>query len=225
MLLGSMPSILEVLEDMGGQAPSMQHLCTGDRDGTLKFSGADGDLLLPSLDATALLATAGLARFARVSMCIELNSDAYDQGLGVVLEASPLMENTVDEEGLAMYVRNGYGMSNDRKQSAVKFHPGMWGGQLRVEGRGGWGNQDIGFTPENWQQSGHAFHMLELTLGSDGENQVCIKGTQHGQLWQQSWTHQLTDGRYFLAVYAWLDLGSEESPLHIGTISLRVQRQ
>lgn len=222
LMVGPVPTILEVLEDMGGQAPKLEHLCTGDEDGTLRFSGAHGDLLLPSIDATALLARAGAAKFDRVTICIELNSDAYNQGLGVVLEASPLMDSTIDEHGLPMYVYNGYGISSKKKQNAVKFHPGMGGGQLRVEGLGGWGNQSIGFTPLSWAQSGHQFHTLELTLGADGKNEMCIKGTKEGQVWRKPWTRQLTEGRYFPAVYAWLDLGSKKNPLHIKNISLRV---
>lgn len=223
--VGPVPTILEVLEEMGGQAPDLKHLSSGDVDGALKFSGADGDLLLPSIDASALLSAVGAEKFASVTVSIELNSDAFNAGLGVVLEASPLMDSSVDEHGLPMYVYNGYGISNNKKQNAVKFHPGMRGGQLRVEGLGGWGNQSIGFTPSNWSDSGHRYHTLELTLSADGENEMCIKGTNAGEVWRKPWKRQLTEGRYFPAIYAWLDLGSSRCPLHIRNIGLRVQMQ
>eukprot|EP00930_Biecheleria_cincta_P082996 TRINITY_DN72638_c0_g1_i1.p1 TRINITY_DN72638_c0_g1~~TRINITY_DN72638_c0_g1_i1.p1 ORF type:complete len:372 (-),score=83.32 TRINITY_DN72638_c0_g1_i1:86-1180(-) len=217
-----LPDIITVLTEMGGQAPDLKNLAMGKETGTLEFSGSDGDLILPSIDAAPLLAAAGVDKFAGVTMCIELNSDAFNQGLGVVLEASPLMDSTVDDSGLPSYIYNGYGVSDDKKQNAIKFHPGMRGGQLRVEGAGGWHNSEIGFTPENWSGSGKKYHTLELTVRADGKNEMCIKGTRDGQEWRRPWTRQLTSGRHFPAIYAWLDLGSREKPLHIRNISMTV---
>lgn len=217
-----LPDIITVLTDMGGQVPDLEHLAKGKIEGSLEFSGSNGDLILPSIDAAPLLAAAGADKFAAVTMCIEVNSDAYNRGLGVVLEASPLMDSSVDESGLPSYIYNGYGVSDDKKQNAIKFHPGMAGGQLRVEGPGGWGNDNIGFTPANWSNSGNKYHTLELTVRADGANEICIKGTDEGQVWRRNWKRPLTAGRYFPAVYAWLDLGSKHLPLQIGKISMTV---
>lgn len=153
-----------------------------------------------------------------------MNSDAYNQGLGVVLEASPLLDSTVDEAGLPSYIYNGYGVGQaGKKQNAIKFHPGMSGGQLRVEGVAGWHNSDIGFKPATWSRSGNKYHTLELTLGADGKNEMCIKGTNEGEVWRKPWKRQLTSGRHIPAIYAWLDLGSKTQPLQIGSIRMNVR--
>ena len=65
-------------------------------------------------------------------------------------------------------------IESTRTNNTVKFHPGMHGGMLRVEGGGGFFNQSIGFTPKSWTDSGHRFHKLEVTAGADGDNEVRI---------------------------------------------------
>jgi len=155
-IVGPMPCILNVLEDMAGRNVSeeMKHLKCGEADGTLEFFGAKGDLLLPSIDASTLLAACSVNAFTRVQVCVEVNSDACNQGLGVVIEKSPLEDSTIDESGLPSYIYNGYGVKDDKKsksQCAVKFHPGMNGGMLRVEGAGGFRNQNVGFRPLTWR--------------------------------------------------------------------------
>merc|ERR1719428_1860611 len=78
----------------------------------------------------------------------------------------------------------------------------------------------MNFTPMNWTQSGKKFHRLEVTLGKDGANEVCFRGTEAGQVWRRSWTRKLTDGRYIPAIHAWLDLGSRHvDPVHFRQIS------
>jgi len=223
-LVGPMPSILHVLEELGGQPSELKTLHAGSQGASiLQFAGNAGELILPSLDATPLLAAVGVAKFNRVTLSVEVNSDAFNRGLGVVVEASPLMESTVDESGLPSYLYNGYGVSSKKKQSAIKFHPGMGGGELRVEGLGGWGNQSVGFTPKSWTASRHKLHTLALTIGADGQNVVQLRGTEAGQVWQKPWRRPLTDGVHIPALYAWLDLGGPgEHPLHIGQISFRV---
>jgi len=222
--IGPFPTIVDVLEQMCGERPEGMFLSPGEKPGTLQYQGAEGDLLLPSLDGAQLLTALGAEKMEQICICVEVNSDAYNRGLGVVLEASPLLDATVDENGLPWYVYNSMGVSRDKRGNAVKFHPGMSGGQLRVEGVGGWHNQSIGFTPKAWTQSEHKYHLLELTLGADGENEVCIRGTDEGQIWRKPWTRQLFDGRYIPAVHAWLDLGGgDELPLQVGDITLRVK--
>ena len=196
----------------------MEHLKPSDAAGRLKFSGSAGDLLVPSIDAASLCGKAGATHFEKVMLSVEVNSDAYNRGLGIVLEGSPLMDKTASEDGLPSYVYNGYGISKDKKTNAVKFHPGMGGGQLRIEGVGGFQNQNLGFTPENWTDSHKRFHRLDVTLGKDGSNELCFH-SESGRTWRKSWTRKLTDGRYIPAIYAWLDLGSHENPVYFGQIS------
>eukprot|EP00440_Ansanella_granifera_P041277 gb/GFBE01044763.1/.p1 GENE.gb/GFBE01044763.1/~~gb/GFBE01044763.1/.p1 ORF type:complete len:330 (+),score=68.93 gb/GFBE01044763.1/:1-990(+) len=215
------PSILQVLEEMSGEPRQVDQLAAG-KDGTLEFLGADGTLLLPSLDAGALLKKAGVEKFASVTMTVELNSDAYNRGLGVVVEAPPVMHDNIDESGLPAYAYNGYGLSDDKISNAIKFHPGMRGGQIRVEGVGGWGNTTMNFTPANWSNSGNKLHTFELTVRPDGNNMLVVKGTGDGERFERSWVHTLTNGRHLPAIHAWLDLGGPQ-PLVIGKIGFTVQ--
>jgi len=219
-VLGPMPTILAVLEDLGGQPAEMKAIRAGPQ--SLEYVGQKGDLLLPSLDATPLLTAAGVEKFARVTLSIQVNSDAFNRGLGVVLEANPLTESTPDSEKSFLY--NGYGLKDDATRNVVKFHPGMQGGQLRIEGEGGWNNQRVGFLPKNWTASDHKFHTLEITVGADGMNEVQLQGTEPGEIWSKPWKRQLTEGRYTPAIYAWVDRVSEcdSDPLHIGEINMRV---
>jgi hypothetical protein len=112
---GPMPTILQVLEDMGGQIPDLKNLRKGQDERTLAFSGSKGDLLLPSIDALSLLQASGAEKFKSVTVIVEINSDAYNNGLGVVLEAASLMDSSVDEHGLPNYIYNGYCVSRDKK--------------------------------------------------------------------------------------------------------------
>lgn len=219
-VVGPMPSILFALEELSGQKMEMKNLELGDAEGQLKFYGDAGDLLMPSLDAAPLCDKAGAKLFDKVTLSVDVNSDAYNRGLGIVLEASARMDNTASEDGLPSYVYNGYGLSKGKKTNAVKFHPGMFSGQIRIEGVGGFGNQSMDFTPTNWTNSGKQFHRLEVTLGKDGANEVCFRGTEGGQVWRKSWNRKLTDGRYIPAIHAWLDLGSRDyHPVHFRQIS------
>lgn len=221
--VGPLPSILHVLEELGGQPPQLDTLRVGASGSGLEFTGNKGELILPSLDATPLLEAVGAKSFARATVRVEINSDAQNNGLGVVVEASPLVEGTVDESGIPSYIYNGYGVTlADKKQNAVKFHPGMHGGKLRVEGVGGWGNQEL-FTPKGWTQSGNKYHTLAITVGADGLNTVELSGADPGQIWRKSFRRQLTEGKHVPALYAWLDLVHRDTPpVHIGEVSMSV---
>jgi hypothetical protein len=48
-------------------------------------------------------------------------------------------------------------------QNSVVFHPGLSGGALRVEGPGGFGNTNVGFTPAT-----DVLHLLEVAARHDG---------------------------------------------------------
>ncbi|CAE8660125.1 unnamed protein product, partial [Polarella glacialis] len=208
-LLGPMPSILCVLEKLSGlPVIEVDHLRKGQLPNTLEFDGADGALLVPSLDAMPLLKAAGAGSFERVTVSVEVNSDASNHGLGVMLEISPLVEGGAEKQ------------EGDGK-NYIKFHPGMWDGLMRVEGPGGWPNHLTGFAPHNWTGSGQKFHRLHLVLNANGDNLVRIEGTNAGEVFEAPWTNQLTDGRYLPSVYAWLDCGECE-PVVIGKITMRV---
>eukprot|EP00411_Alexandrium_monilatum_P124000 CAMPEP_0175640746 /NCGR_PEP_ID=MMETSP0097-20121207/4404_1 /TAXON_ID=311494 /ORGANISM="Alexandrium monilatum, Strain CCMP3105" /LENGTH=324 /DNA_ID=CAMNT_0016946501 /DNA_START=27 /DNA_END=1001 /DNA_ORIENTATION=+ len=222
--VGPMPSIFDVLQEMGGKAPD-EEVTKLRRSpwsgGLLEFRGSEGSLLLPSLELTGLLAANGASKAQRATLSIGVNSDQFNRGLGVVLEASPLMEASAATEGLPWYTYCDLGVSKDKPGSAVKFHPGMHGGQLRVEGFGGFQNQSVGFTPESWSRSGRKLHTLEVTVGADGTNEVCLRGAEDGQVWRKAWSRALFDGQRLPAVYAWLDLGdTAENPLIVSPISL-----
>ncbi len=69
----------------------------------------------------------------------------------------------------------------------VAFHPGFAGGALRVVGPGGFGNQNVGFTPANG-----VLHKLEVTQnfgGTVGLFQLRLTdGNNPGNVYTNSWT-------------------------------------
>merc|ERR1712187_579108 len=77
------------------------------------------------------------ARAKSVTLCVGVNSDAYNRGLGVVVNANPSLDVTMNENGLPSYAYNGYGLQRGVRGNAIKFHPGMGGGEFRIEGKGG----------------------------------------------------------------------------------------
>ncbi|CAE8629370.1 unnamed protein product [Polarella glacialis] len=161
-LLGAMPLILEVLEEMAEQLlegddlafTEVNHLRKGQLPETLGLTGKSGALLVPSLDATPILKAAGAGSFDRVS--VQVNSDGFNRA------------------------------------NYIKFHPGMGGGGMRVEGPGGWDNQANGFKPAFWTASRHKFHNLHFAFNASGENLMRIEGTNAGEAFEKPWANQLT---------------------------------
>eukprot|EP00931_Biecheleriopsis_adriatica_P022985 TRINITY_DN14630_c0_g1_i1.p1 TRINITY_DN14630_c0_g1~~TRINITY_DN14630_c0_g1_i1.p1 ORF type:complete len:407 (+),score=82.50 TRINITY_DN14630_c0_g1_i1:85-1221(+) len=237
------PSILDVLEDLAGQPKPVKDMKAED-SGKLRFWGRSGGLLMPSLKAAPLKERLGADTLEEVSIIVGCNSDCYNRGLGVGLESSPLMCSTVDEKGIPSYMYNGLGVNDnsgdeeedeeeeeekvaakpaEKKRNVVKFHPGMHGGLLRIEGVGGWNNTDIGFTPKSLSQTGGALHTLILTLRKCGRNTIEFKGAgADGPTWSKDWQRQLFDGDHIPSVFAFLDLGStEDQGVMYGRVSLQ----
>jgi len=222
LVVGSMPSILAVLEEMGGNPEEFVGLRPGATEGTLEIDGEDGALLVPSLDASVLSSRQPDAAISHIIITAQVNSDSYNRGLGIGIEPSPLLDETLADDGLPFYTYNDLGVTKKKNISIIKFHPGMGGGELRLEGFGGWKNSDIGFTPKNWKDAGGKFHTLEFWLAVDGDNKFQITGTEEGQVWAQNWKNKLFDGRYLPSVFAWIDLGgSMNKPLHVGQITMK----
>ncbi|CAE8627423.1 unnamed protein product [Polarella glacialis] len=121
-----------------------------------------------------------------------------------MLEVSPLVKGSEKQPQ-----RRNYSYNSDPQtcKNCIKFHPGMGGGGLRVEGPGGWDNQAIWFTPAAWTASEQKFHTLHFVLNASGENVTRIEGTNAGEAFEKPWANQLTDGQYLPAVSAWLDMG------------------
>jgi len=67
------------------------------------------------------------------------------------------------EIGANTTVAGAYNVGLVIGQNAIVFHPGLAGGALRVEGPGGFSNQDVGFTPAN-----NALHLLQVYEHADG---------------------------------------------------------
>lgn len=222
--VSSIPSILAALEDMSGQRPEIEDLRPGEHGG-LEMSREDGHLLLPSISTAPLHPVGGKElkepHFSKVVISIQLNSDAWDRGLGIVVEQPPSMQSDLHTSGLPMYIFSGWGVSKTKNSNVIKFHPGMRGGQLRIEGAGGFANCDMGFTPQNWTQSERKFHTFQVTIGTDGRNQLKVISTT-GQVFSAHWRNKLTDGKFMPAVYAWLDLGGNGKPLFLGDMSLEI---
>ena len=79
----------------------------------------------------------------------------------------------------------GYNVGLRIGQNQVVFHPGLGGGQLRVTGTGGFGNQNVGFTP-----SAKVLHPLEVTSDGAGLFTVTLTdGANPANTWSRSWTN------------------------------------
>ena len=89
-------------------------------------------------------------------------------------------------------------VSSGTCSALVKFHPGMSGGQLRVEGPGGFGNRSVPqWDPKSWSGAAESLHQLEITLGADGNNEVRVVGNSH----RMTWKCDLFDGNLTTASY------------------------
>jgi len=70
-------------------------------------------------------------------------------------------------------------------ENQVVFHPGFGGGAFRVEGPGGFGNTNVGFTPANG-----VLHLLEVTSDGAGLFNVSLTdGANPANSWSGSFTN------------------------------------
>lgn len=100
-----------------------------------------------------------------------------DNGLGLAVVRGFPGEVTYSVEIGATLCDGAFNIGMLIGSTRVAFHPGYPGGALRVEGFGGFGNQDMGFTPANGvlhrlevkQNAGGVVGLFEITF-TDGEN-------------------------------------------------------
>lgn len=238
-----LPTILDVLEQLAGEHKELPELAQLEDD-RLRFWGENGELLMPPLRASPLRRALGVERLDEVTITVTCNSDCYNQGLGVGVEASPLLNTTVDEKGIPSYMYNGFGLTSSlgdepgedgraqasTRRNVVKFHPGMHGGALRVEGVGGWGNSSVGVRPASLREAEGALHTLRITVRTSGVNTVEFKGVRNGTgdpqvpAWTRDWNRELFDGDHIPSLFAFLDLGStDQKGVVYGRVSLQAR--
>jgi len=220
--VGPLPWITEAAKAAGQDPP--KNLIYNDILKLLSYNGTTGALLLPSLEMALFHECLGYPEGELDSLTIlaGVNSDSYNRGLGLVIEPPPGPGHGANGS-VSLY--NGLGLTPGTDRNAIKFHPDMHGGQLRIEGRGGFFNSNIGFTPKGWTSSKHWLQGLEITLSRSGNNTLKIQSPDGGPNWSRSWQHKLLGGPQLPSVYAWLDLGGQAGkPLIIGPISLVMRR-
>jgi hypothetical protein len=177
-------------------------------------------MILPSLDVAELIDKLKLDELKQITIIVGVNSDVYNRGLGVTLKADPSTAAAEDPE--EWYEYGGSGADLEGGSNSIKFHPNMDGGQLRVEGSGGFHNTDIGFTPPGWSGSGNKLAILEITISADGNNEISFK--IDGQTWTGTWNNMLISNSRIPAVFAHVDLGgTEDEPLIVGQVLLRLE--
>ena len=141
-----------------------------------------------------------------------MNSDTYDRGMGIGMKmhASAVMEAHHMLGRPRFYSRDGLGVNaNNAESTIVKFHPGMENGCPRVEGYGGFKNQNMGWTPANYTDSGQQYHQFAIKLTPNGTNTLSITGTMPGQHWEKSWVNQILTGNDLLpSLFLWCDHGA-----------------
>lgn len=219
-VIGPLPNIFDYYKETGLSGPLKQaskHMMVRDSQ-VLEYNGSSGSMILPSLDAVPLLGALRRNALADITIMVGINSDSYNYGLGVVIEASPQMNESLEHRD--EYIYNGLGVH--RNTNVIKFHPDYPGGQVRVEGPGGFADTDIGFTPPGWTNSAFKLNMLEITTREDGNNEVLITSALGQAKWRQVWRHKLFDGKDIPTVYAFMDYGGEKGkPLMVGQVSLK----
>jgi len=190
-----------------------------DSNGLLTYSGKNGEMILPTLDGLPLLRALGKDEFLGATIKVGINSDSSCDGLGIIVEASPQINET--EEHLESYTFNGYGVHLNR--NVIKVSPNLNGWDLRVEGPGGFEDQPMGFVFLGWSDSQHKLHTIEVSVSADGANEVSFHSADGLHIFKHVWQHKLFDGRDIPSVYAFIDLGGEHAkPLIIGPVSLAV---
>eukprot|EP00929_Paragymnodinium_shiwhaense_P116673 TRINITY_DN86432_c0_g1_i1.p1 TRINITY_DN86432_c0_g1~~TRINITY_DN86432_c0_g1_i1.p1 ORF type:complete len:341 (-),score=69.85 TRINITY_DN86432_c0_g1_i1:87-1109(-) len=200
------PMILDVLMEMGGDKVEVPYMTRAEGD-LLCFKGELGELLLPPMDMSQLGSKLGVEKLEAVTLSIGVNSHCYDQGLGIGLHP----DGNIDD------------FFGGKQPTCIKFHPGMQGGLLRVEGPDSFPNQFMDFTPLNlagmkeflaeevpdstWPAD--ALHTLQVTLRTTGRNTVYLKAAneQAAPAWQRDFNSNIFDGLTTPSVFAWLDCG------------------
>lgn len=79
--------------------------------------------------------------------------------------------------GLGCYVGN----------TCFCFHPGMRGAMFRIEGRGGFGNEDVGWTPPPHRSDGEPGTLFTIELSRTGRHQVTLTHPSTRETYTRSW--------------------------------------
>ena len=223
---GPMPTILQVMKN--NQLELSQNCSIkASADNQLSFNGKEGAVLIPSLDASSLMSVNNIDQLSEVTVCVPVNSNSYNRGLGAGVIAAVEM-NGSDQDLGHIETYSNYCRRDDNvlvgtgaRSAVVKFHPGMVGGSLRVEGPGGFSNLSVsGWLCNNLEHSGGELHQIRITCRASGQNTISIPETG----WSKNWTCKLFDGRYLPGVFVWIDLGGEQGkPLVVGEISYEMR--
>jgi len=144
-----------------------------------QFSNANPDFTL-NLPANKTLDVAGgIAR---------IGGDNTINGATVVVPgftATALEPLRITADVGATNSSGNYNVGLNIGQNNIVFHPGFGGGAFRVEGPGGFGNTNIGFTPAN-----NVLHHLEVVEGVNGLFQITFTdGANSSNVFQTSFTN------------------------------------
>lgn len=219
-LVGPLPNILEYYRETGLLGP----LQTSKRmlqveDGLLAYSGAEGEMILPSLDVTPVIKFYKMETFVSVTIIVGVNSDSHCCGLGVAVEASPQINET--KEHTQWLGRGDAGVHLNR--NLIKFIPDTVNAGVEVEGPGGFRSTPIGFTLPGWSRSGRKLNILEISMEQDGKNTLVLRSAMGDHVWRKSWRHKLFDGKDLPSLYAFIARGGEQGrPLLVGRVSLKM---
>lgn len=217
--VGPLPWITDALK-AAGKDPPQDLVYKKEPFPLLSFNGSNGALLLPSLDM-AVFPEYAQSEPDSITFLVGVNSDSYNRGLGVAIEPPPGHSPSAN----GGFVYNGLGLTKGADRNVIKFHPDFYGGQLRIEGAGGFDNQNLGFKPKGWTNAKHELQGLEITLARNGTNTLVFVSPDDGPSWTKTWQHKLLGGTRLPSLYAWLDLGGEPGkPLMIGNVSLVLRK-
>ncbi len=139
---------------------------------TVLLEGFDFDTTTPAADYPAFTASLGTGT-AQVSGGVLELAQAAGSSVQRFTRAGFAMPHTLSTLIESSPGGGGYNVGMTIGNNDIVFHPGFGGGALRVEGPGGFGNTNVGFTP-----AANVQHKLEVK--SDGTGTFDIKLTDGG---------------------------------------------
>lgn len=139
---------------------------------TINADGAQIGMVFDEVFGGAVLFNCSALEY---SLAVSCNAAMYNRGLGCYLEAAS---------------SRACPSRASKHMNRLCYHPGMHGGQLRMEGPGGHNNKDLGWTP-NATEDGSSLQIITLRVAADGVHRYTITSSDGQHRSEGTWTNTL----------------------------------